>query len=210
VIDDFSVAQSLAVTTTTQEDFNQVAGGMLGGERDGYLVLTSGGSAATSEVVDGTLSQREMAGSDSQLYLVWDGPDNLVFIDHSGLGGVDFTAGGTQDALSIQILLNAPSAATTLNFLAYTSASDYSQATFTAPVGASTQIVSFASFVPLAGSGVDFSQIGALAFFSDQGISEQSMDFGVIQTTAVPEPSAFALVLTGVIGLAGWRRSRRA
>lgn len=206
VIDDFSVAQSLAVSTTTQEDFNQVAGGMIGGERDGYLVLTSGDSA-TGEVVDGTLSQRETTGSDSQLYLVWDGPDNSVFIDRTGLGGVDLTVSGTQDALSIEILLNSPSTATTLSFLAYSSANDYSQVYFSAPVGTSTQVVLFASFAPLAGSGADFSNIGALAFFSDQGIAAQSLDVGLLQTTAVPEPSTSALVLAGLVWFAG-RRSR--
>lgn len=209
LIDDFSAAQSLqaSVSGGTEVTSSVAGAGILGGERDLYLLLTTG-SSATIDVSSGSASYAEVDASDSQLYVSWDGADNSAVIDQIGLGGIDLTAGGSQNALSVQILLNNQPAAN-LGFLAHTSASEYSIIYFSAPSGASTQTIPFADFVPLAGTGADFANIGALSFFSDPGVAGQSVQLGAIQTAATPEPGSGSLLLLGLLGLAGWRSEKR-
>src|SRR5436309_1222065 len=74
LIDDFSTAQTLpAAVVLGPEVTNQVSGpGILGGERDAYLVLTSG-TSTTLNVNSGIASHNEAPGSDSQMWFTWDG-----------------------------------------------------------------------------------------------------------------------------------------
>src|SRR5439155_23586369 len=98
--------------------------------------------------------------------------------------------------------------AATLNFRAYTSISEHSLVSFSVPAGASTQIVRFSDFSVVGGSGADFTQLGALYFYSAPGVAGQSMQLGTIQTTSVPEPSSAALIALGLVGIA-FARGRR-
>lgn len=206
-IDDFSTAQTLpAAVMLDPEVTDQVTGaGILGGERDAYLALTSG-TSTTLTVNSGVASHNEAAGSDSQMWFTWDGPDNDFPIDHVGLGGIDLTESGSHNAITVQILLNTQPA-TDLGFLVHTSAADYSIVTFSAPSGASTQTIPFAEFSPLAGLGADFTNIGAVSFFSIEAVPGQSIGFGTIETTAIPEPASGVLLAIGLLGLASWRRA---
>ena len=138
--------------------------------------------------------------SDGQLWFEWDGLDNTPVIGQTGLGGIDLTEGGTQDAFSVQILLNTQATAS-LGFLVHTDANNYSIIQFAAPTGASTQTIRFTDFSALAGSGAEFTNVGALSFFSDVGVPDANIQFGTFQT--VPEPSTGLLVALGVLGLAG-------
>lgn len=201
VIDDFTIAQGpLTATLIGAGPSDSVSdAGILGGERDTYLVLQAGLSS-TVNVTGGAAAYSEAApASDGELWFSYDGADDTAVINHTGLGGIDLTAGGTQDGFSVQILLN-PTLATNLGFLVHTDAANYSIVNFSAPAGASTQIVPFSSFTTLAGSGANFTNIGAVSFFSMPGVVNQNMQFGTIQT--VPEPATGLLFGLGLLVVA--------
>jgi hypothetical protein len=203
VIDDFSTAQSVVAPLVAP--FSQVSGpGILGGERDAYLGLTSGSSISAS-IENHALWYLEEDNSDGYLYLTWDGPDDAPEVDHDGLDGADLTEGGTQNALKVEILFNSQTA--TLGFVAY-SALGSSIVYFDAPSGASTQVVPFSDFEVLGGGGADFANLGSLIFLSEPGAPGQTMQLGVLET--LPEPSGASGLAVGAAGIALARARRRA
>lgn len=205
LIDDFSTDQAVIWMGAPGSVNSQVSGpGILGGERDMVATLVS--SVAVVMAASGN-TLNYLGISESTGLIVWDGDDPLddaVTVDHTGLGGIDFTAGGG-DKIAVPLLLSNLVAPMILT--AYTNAADYSTATVWLPAGASPGqrlSVLFADFVADPGGlGADFTNIGAFSLFID-GSSTQGLT--VEFESVVPEPSTATLLLFGILGIVTIRR----
>ena len=110
IIDDFLTAQGpLSLTypadvgTTVS---SEVAGaGILGGARDIEVALVGGSlNGTTISAVVASFAHQQGPGITGTSTTVWDGTDgNGSVIDYTGLGGVDLTEGGLQDAFELSI-----------------------------------------------------------------------------------------------------------
>lgn len=187
---------------------------ILGGERDFSLLLTGeDGLPASSLITPGTVPGTMALvvsmgdGQQGQAEFVWDGVDGSPDLDYTGLGGVDLSF---HDGLDF--LFNADVNAVTWTFYFYTDEFNYSTYTLAKPVtpGAVSNISyspAFSAFDVAAGTGADFSNIGAIRITSDASLALDSR-LNNLQFSSVPEPSTtLIMVLGGVSALL--RRTRR-
>lgn len=207
LIDDFNTAQGVNALDPQATDDNQVGGaGILGSERD-LEVTRTGGFLVTMGTSAGRLVYGQVGGGVGFGHLVWDGTDSDAALDPSGLGGVDFTDGGASSMLAIELLLD--DVPIDLVLAAHTDAANSSTATVSLPGGVPpaapfTLLVDFADFGVLSGSGVDFSNVGALELLIDgTALSSVNVQFEMIQT--VPEPGPALLIGCGLLALGWWR-----
>lgn len=96
VIDDFSDTQSVFADSLIGQDDSLVAGGMLGGGRFMVAYTSVGGPTASADVND--------AGSGLLDVDVAPWADAGIDIFYGGPGPIDFTAGGTLNAITLQAL----------------------------------------------------------------------------------------------------------
>ncbi len=191
-IDEFDTAQT-EVLATLGTPGSAVQTGLpttevIGGERDFEVVLT--GEPGTSESVrmfvdGGQLRIDGQVTSIGTYRVTWDGVDgSATTVNASGLGGVDVTQGGTNEGVIISYRVDQPGA--TLNLRAFSGAGNSSTATITSI----TEGISIEQFVPFsaaapdatrfqttAGSGADFSSLGAIQLEVVAGVA--SMDANV-------------------------------
>lgn len=203
VIDDFSTDQTVLWLGGPGSTDSQVSGaGILGGERDMEMtLLTSIGMAMAAS--GGTLNYAHFFTSEGTGRIVWDGPDAPDTLSPTGLGGVDFTAGG-EDKIAIPLLFSNLSAPMILT--AYTDGANYSTATVSLPGNVPPQArlsVLFTAFSTAAGSGADFTNIGAFSLYID-GSTTQGLVAEI--ESMVPEPSTATLLLFGILGIVTVRR----
>jgi hypothetical protein len=211
LIDTFDAGSLGFVPAGTTAD-SQVAGAMLGGERDESVTNTSATGGILAGAGGGSYGYGAIGAAGSGL-LSWDGADASAALDAKGLDGADFTEGATHGALSIEILSN--DIAAPLILTVYTSATEFSQITVPTPGGipggpALTLEIPFASFVPT-GAGADFANVGAFTL-EIVGLTEPQLDLtlGSIATAplTVPDPGTFALLGLGLVMLARWSGQR--
>lgn len=147
--------------------------------------------------------------------LQFDGMDNSDSINPTGLGGIDITQLGANDGFLLRM---AADSAAPLIVTAYTDAGNFSRASVAIPISPTFTLTEvflpFSSFATLAGSGVDFSNVGALSFLVD-GTASPGLDVKIdyIEATSLtssPEPSS--LVMSGLfaLGILGYCLARRA
>jgi hypothetical protein len=200
LIDDFSTGQAALVFDPAVSEESQVSGsGILGGERDMVVTRASDFGIAMAAFGDG-LTYVHAASSQGTGLIVWDGADGDSAVDPTGLGGIDFTNGGGEDKVGIPLLASNLPAPIVLT--AYTDGANYSTATVLLPGGVPPQqrmSVLFANFAVAAGSGADFTNIGAFSLFIDGSSTPGLL---VRFDSIAPEPSTATLLLFGIRGLA--------
>jgi len=217
IIDTFDTSQSAANVIPFPPVPTSVAGGpgIIGGERDFDLTLLSGPGATLQANFGGNsmLEHGQLGSSTATSLIVWDGPDgDASTLDPTGLGGVDLTDGGTLTGILLGLDVNDLVAPLTLT--AYTDAGNFSSATVILPGGVPPMIflfVPFLDFVTQAGTGADFTNIGALSLFID-GSQTPSLDVQldlIAASNPVPEPATFSMAVFGALSLLCARRRRR-
>lgn len=188
----------------------------IGGERDLELhVVTGSGvvplAVTINDLGSGLLEYFEPNG-DGFFRIVWDGVDGSTAVDPLGLGGVDLTVGSTLTGIQM-----GGQSDTSVNgiFTVYTDAGNASAGTLAVPALPSAPLmpmyIDFSSFTPILGAGADFTNVGAIVFEIDLGQigTDLKVDFLESNVNPVPEPSSFALLCVGLIGLAGVGRVKR-
>lgn len=212
LIDDFTTGQGVNALDPQTTDADQGSGaGILGAERDLEVTRTSG-FLVTMGTSSGRLVYGQVGGGVGVGRIVWDGADGDAGLDPTGLGGADFSDGGASSAIAIDLFLD--DAPIDLVLTAYTDATSVSTATVSLPGGIPpaapvTLLVDFADFGVVSGSGVDFSNVGALELLIDgSALSSVNVEFEGIRT--VPEPAAALLLGLGLLALGGGRAGHRA
>ena len=170
-IDSFSSSQSVTVSNLGQMTSASTiaAPDALGGYRNIYEQLTS--SYGESDIESnawsqGLLEYNSSATGAATRYVAWDGNNsaNPAVVNYTGLGGVDLTDGGK--ATGVEFQMGADHDNGTITIVVYKDAGDYSMATVTVPNtgGAATGsvFVPFNNFTLGAGSGANFSDVGAV------------------------------------------------
>ena len=202
-----------------------VGGGIIGGERDLAVTCNSGcnsfdGLKAGANASSYVHSQDNNVGGKSRI--TWDGMDGIGDdLDADGLGGVDFTDGGSEIGLFYKILNQDVGAE--LTFFAYTDAGNYSKLVVPhAPTTDEDFVALYSDFMIEAGAGVDFTNVGALVLLVESTDKSLDLSLDFIRTTGgdeceqdcipteMPEPGTWLLFATGLIGIVGygWRRNK--
>jgi hypothetical protein len=210
-IDAWTTEQTTTVSSPASSASTVATGaGVLGGERE-ISVTRASGPVVTMSAASGSLAYGQIAGALGTGSVIWDGVDGGGALDPTGLGGVDFTDAATSTEISIPLLFS--DLPGVLRLTAYTDGANASQFTMVLPGSIppdpqSVLTILFSSFGVLAGSGADFSNIGAFVLEVD-GSSQAGLDFetGVIQTIATPELQTAFLLGAGLMGLS--LRARR-
>jgi hypothetical protein len=217
LIDDFTTDQAVIWMGVQGTESSRVSGaGILGGERDMVVELMSSTGMAMGASL-GTLNYGHFFTDVGTGLIVWDGdvddpgagpgqhPTDVdpTGLNATGLGGVDFTDGGTEDKIALPLLANNFSAPIVLT--AYTDADNFSTATISLPGSAPERLIVFHTdfIADPGGTGADFTNIGAFSLFIDgsttPGLSLEIEDL-------VPEPSTATLLLLGILGITAIRR----
>ncbi len=201
---------------------------ILGGNRDLYvskLTDNAGDLAsrnATVAVGGGVFDFSTSTGTSGRAQIQWDGAEATAAIDYTGLGGLDLTFGGTQNAFAIGVVFS--DAGFNFKITAYTDAANYTEVTIAANehLVPTTTTIPFSAFLLASGSylggtvvvqqtgtGSDLTNLGALVVDIDQLGQKTSLDLTLDQVTTVPEPSVLGLMGIGLLA-AGYSRGKKA
>lgn len=174
-VDDFSVTNQLATANsiTPIATDSLAATEALGGERDLLVSYVSGAFDADLRASNATSSLviSSDLGTTANYAVVWDGPDgDATNVAATGLGGIDLTAAGVADRL--QLMIGADHVGVTLTINVYTDAANSSQFVTSVPVTAgglatSELLVLFTNITGVAGTGADFTNVGAIEILVD-------------------------------------------
>lgn len=229
IVDDFNTPQALIVDdanggTGVSSSVSTGGSGILGGERDIWANAISGAGGAGSNygtrigvIHPGYLTFSNDSGVAGMGRVQWDGGDGSIDLDHTGLGGVDLTAGG---GTGFQVTTISSDADWNFEIFLYTDADSWTQISFAAhavPTGSDPAVsyIPFAAFVNPAlcgttGGGVNFincaagpttadiTNIGAIDLWlnTPAGTSPIAFDIDLRldNISVVPEPGALALI----------------
>ena len=172
LIDHFTTPQGPLVASLGAPASSSVSGPeIVGTERDLQVTVVTGspGNAEVRAEAD-QLQHSQGSGVRAQTLAQWDGVDGSIALNPNGLGGMDFTVGNTMNAILIDVPLN--DLPIDLIFTFYSGANS-SRATLTLPGGqetgdpVATYIIPYVAFTTLAGSGANFSSVGAIELLID-------------------------------------------
>jgi hypothetical protein len=189
IVDTFSDTQSLTQSGVGSSSATWDNAGILGGERDVVINVTSGGGNLTVDTntsFPGQFSHSAGTGVLGTTTVVYDGDDsNALTLDHVGLGGIDLTA-NNNTALLLQI--ERDDLTGSIDILVYSDATSCSNLTMALPgaIGATVLPRSFLffynNFQTACANPADFTNVGAIQFLiNDTG--NDSLDL-VIQVFA--------------------------
>jgi hypothetical protein len=217
VIDDFqSQVANLAVqgAASTSGVFDQVAGTILGGERDVFFTSTAVSIAgnndrSTLDIDEGIVFTNNSAAS-SHFIITWDGDDNIAntSVSHSsnnaqGLGGVDLTDGGLNGSFSLLV----DSVFSPSSNIAVITVTDSSNTTSSLGVTLANLLnttvdyrFNFNFF-----TGIDFTSITSISLQIDSS-SGVDTDISISSLTAVPEPTSALLLSFAGLGFLARRK----
>lgn len=207
-IDDFSTNQP-ALTLTfppsgTSASSSVSGAGILGGERDLQLNLTAGviaGNTDSATVSSGFFSYSQDATISGNAVLQWDGTDGSAGLNATGLGGVDLTAGGTQDAFLLNVFFDDLPVNTVITV--YTDAGNASALTVALPglLFSSTNFaLPYSSFVTTLGTGANFANVGAITLSLGSATTAPDVVIDFLQTTALVSASKTVAIVNDVNG----------
>jgi hypothetical protein len=221
IVDTFNTTQRLSTTglPPASGTSGTVTDGanILGAEREASI---SGTGTATLDINDpfsGELELSNNSGVTSTSVLRYDGGGTGV--GAAGLGGVDFTQSGSQNAFELAILFNDSSMSITIEVA---SAGGSSILTVATPggifSGSFPLFFEYSSFATLTGAGADFTGLDSIehVLATSFGATDLTMDFlGTTSTLEAPpnviaEPSPLTILSLGLIGLAYYRRRKAA
>lgn len=186
-IDHFDTVQGPLIASIGSPASSSVSGAnILGVERDMQISVPSGSAAsASARALDSQLMHSQDSGVFAQTLVQWDGVDGTMTLNPTGLGGVDLTQGNTQNGLAVTVLLN--DLPIDLKFTVYSGANS-STTTLTLPggqpstAGAKDYYIPYAAFATLAGSGADFTNVGAVELLIDGYNDATDLTIGEIRT----------------------------
>lgn len=211
LIDSFATNQGpLSVTPLTGPltDGSSVSGGgIIGGNRDLRLSTDSGPSpfSSNAEVLGGVAQLANNTQFSSDLLFQWDGLDtDPDFVDFTGLGGIDLTAGG-DNAFEIGLVFDDLPAS--LMMTVHSMDGSSSSVTFPGTGLIFTEISIFIPYETFFGS-ADFSNVGAIELLISSPLNGLDISFDYVQTglAPVPVPGAFLLMSSALLAFGLIRR----
>jgi uncharacterized repeat protein (TIGR01451 family) len=137
--------------------------------------------------------------------LQWDGADGSAAIAPTGLGGVDLTAGGSQDALRLAVFFDDLPADVTLRV--HSDAGNVSSFSITLPgliFSNADFAIPFSAFSASAGAGANFASVGAVEMTAGSGVTAPDVvidRFDAVPRIGVTQSAAF-VTDNGDVGLA--------
>lgn len=201
-------AGSNPITASGEANF----AGAIGGSRLSSFTRTAGSGLVSSTIDSGILNFATGPADAAIASLSYDGNVNGSFDPSIGLGGIDLTQSGANNAITFAY--RADLAGATVSVKVYSSTTDYSVGSFIISAtgfGAApfvTGNIPFASMITGGGAGATLSSVRGIVLTID-GSATPSLDLQ-LQTVAsdvVPEPATLGLTL-GAAGMMLGRRRR--
>ena len=171
---------------------------VLGGERDFRVEITGGADEFSSVSLisaGGLLRLASGAMVTGNATIVWDGTDgNAGAINHTGLGGLDFTHDGPNTMTGIRLSVGADHPNSVVKLRIYSDATHWSEFTTTVPESTGGAIdkqavFTFASPSSSGGGGADFTKVGAIEL-TFVGVSAVDAQISVAELVGLTTKSA--------------------
>lgn len=183
-IDTFATAQGPVTQSDTIASVSSFASGagILGTHRSMRVTLAANnvGSFATLEVTGGELSFT--TNDDADFFIWWDGQADTTF-NGAGLGGIDLTNGSTKDRFVLDVSSNT-NTGDEVRLAVWTDGGNRSDLLFTMPASGTVELL-YSSFSVAAGTGADFTNVGAVSLGNVLRPGAWSFALSFLETTPV-------------------------
>ena len=222
IIDNFDNNQGLTADSYTPiatSTLNDPMAVVLGNERDMYVRLVSGigqGGLRSNAFGVAVLQYDTSSGVVGHGVITWDGVDMSASPTPSlGLGNLDLTQGGVNEGIVFNLGIDATGTGDQLRLRIFgNDASVYSEGVLTIPTTDGTASgTAYMPFSSMIGS-VSPTSVNAIQLIMGDGARSVDAQFDQIGAIGpktqnfelVPEPTAFVLGLSALLGVFGWRR----
>ncbi len=211
LIDDYSTTtQSVTANGSTSTSDSMAAPEVIGGERDVLVTNTAAVGQVTVFIDSGsdTLSVGSLGDGVGTALIQYDGADDSLALDATGLGNVSLAGGAPGDPLDpgagLIVETRAENAGDSLFITMHSAGGNSSTATVSIPLDATNfteTFVRFSDFVTASGSGADFNDVGAIE--ASISLSANNDAFVSIVETRRPEVVVANLANIQPIALGG-------